>query len=259
MRVRVYKSLVERCMSANTPASSRTIEGLLKANGVQKQVRCKDTPELRIRIAFLYFEEALPEDALLETLREETYNIGARALARIRLKMGIKRKYSIEEYSERHEAYRTIVQRELDKVTARNCSRNLLYAHFKTQQSLQLNLSRDRLYELVRELDPMGVYNRARDVQRRRGEYIVPGPDFVWSIDAHCKLEPYGIQIYAAIDAYSRQILWLYVGISARTLVSVYAQFITAVQQRGAIVRSVPRGFLALALRINVWKRGGSN
>ncbi|KAL6229678.1 hypothetical protein BDW75DRAFT_235014 [Aspergillus navahoensis] len=30
------------------------------------------------------------------------------------------------------------------------------------------------------------------------------GPNFIWSIDGYLKLAPYGIEIYAAIDAYSR-------------------------------------------------------
>jgi hypothetical protein len=31
------------------------------------------------------------------------------------------------------------------------------------------------------------------------------------------KLQPFGIEIYVAIDSYSRYIIWVYIGISART------------------------------------------
>lgn len=89
----------------------------------------------------------------------------------------------------------------------------------------------------MKELDPVGVYNRAQQLQRRRGEYITRGPDWVWSIDAHCKLEQFGIQIYAAIDAYSRHIIWCYVGVTARTMISVFKQFLTAVESRGVTPR----------------------
>jgi hypothetical protein len=82
-------------------------------------------------------------------------------------------------------------------------------------------------------LDPIGVYKRRQDLQRRRGEYVTPGPDFCWSMDGYCKFEEFGIQIYAAIDAYSRMIIWIYVGVSARTMVSVYAQFAEALKIRG--------------------------
>jgi len=56
-------------------------------------------------------------------------------------------------------------------------------------------------------------------------------------MDAHCKLEKFGIQIYAAIDAYSRNIIWVYVGVSARTLISVLKQFAVAVKK----TRRTPR------------------
>ena len=63
--------------------------------------------------------------------------------------------------------------------------------------------NRDRLFAMVKRLDPDGVYRRANDLQRHRGEYIVPGPNQLWLIDDYCKLSFYSIEIYAAIDAYS--------------------------------------------------------
>jgi hypothetical protein len=48
--------------------------------------------------------------------------------------------------------------------------------------------------------------------RKPRGEYIVEGPNAVWSVDGYEKLANWGIQIYAAIDAYSRYIIWFYVG-----------------------------------------------
>jgi hypothetical protein len=56
---------------------------------------------------------------------------------------------------------------------------------------------------MVKELNLEGVERRAKDLQRVRGEYIVLGLDFIWSIDGHDKLAAWGIQIYASIDAYS--------------------------------------------------------
>jgi hypothetical protein len=53
------------------------------------------------------------------------------------------------------------------------------------------------------------------------------------SIDGHCKLSPYGIDIYGAIDGYSRKLIWLYVGVSNQTQVSVAKQFLQAVQEYG--------------------------
>ena len=47
------------------------------------------------------------------------------------------------------------------------------------------------------------------------------------------KLEPCGIEIYAGVDAYSRYIIWVYVGISARTAVSVLSQYLIVLRTTG--------------------------
>ena len=67
-------------------------------------------------------------------------------------------------------------------------------------------------------------------MQRHRGEYIVPGPNYLWSLDGYCKFDRFGFEIYAAIDAYSRYIVWVYVGVSARTSISVLRQYLDTVQ-----------------------------
>jgi hypothetical protein len=77
---------------------------------------------------------------------------------------------------------------------------------------------------------PDAIERRVRNMQRHRGEYIVPGPNFLWSVDGYLKLAPYGIEIYGAIDAYSRYIIWIYVGISGRTAISVLRQYLDTVE-----------------------------
>lgn len=82
----------------------------------------------------------------------------------------------------------------------------------------------------MKSLDPAGVTRRLNDLQRHRGEYIVPGPNYVWSIDGYCKLQHWGIEVYAAMDAYSRYIMWIYIGISCRTAVSVLKQYLDTLE-----------------------------
>jgi hypothetical protein len=60
---------------------------------------------------------------------------------------------------------------------------------------------------MVKLLNLEGVERRAKDLQRVQGEYIVLGPDFIWSIDRHDKLAAWGIQIYARTNAYTRKII----------------------------------------------------
>ena len=47
--------------------------------------------------------------------------------------------------------------------------------------------------------------------RKRRENYIVPGPDWLWCLDGHDKIARYGIKIYGSIDAYSRKTIWFYV------------------------------------------------
>src|SRR5208282_1711669 len=87
---------------------------------------------------------------------------------------------------------------------------------------------------MVKHLNPEGVTARSKgSMTSHRSEYITPGPNFLWSIDAHCKLDWFGFQIYAAIDAYSRYITWIYVGIIAHTAVSVLKQYLDTVEELG--------------------------
>ena len=50
-------------------------------------------------------------------------------------------------------------------------------------------------------------------------------------MDGHDKLSFWGIQIYAAIDAFSRYVTWCYVSISNRTQISVLRQFLEVLQE----------------------------
>lgn len=65
--------------------------------------------------------------------------------------------------------------------------------------------------EITRELDAEGVQLRRRRKLLRR-TYHSPGPGYCWHIDGYDKLKPYGICISAAIDGWSRYILWLVAG-----------------------------------------------
>jgi hypothetical protein len=94
----------------------------------------------------------------------------------------------------------------------------------------KLILTRDTLFGIVKTLDPAGYIRRAHNLHRPpRGEYIVPGPDYLWSIDGHDKLKPWGIEIYGGTDAFARYIVWSFVGISNKTTTSLLVQYLTAI------------------------------
>jgi hypothetical protein len=69
--------------------------------------------------------------------------------------------------------------------------------------------------DALRLFDPEEVARRVPGLRKRRLEnYITAGPDHLWCLDGHDKLAEYGFEIYAALDAYSRKIMWHYCGIS---------------------------------------------
>lgn len=90
-----------------------------------------------------------------------------------------------------------------------------------------------RLFSAVKQVDPVGLALRTTGLHRQRGTYEVPGPNWVWSMDGYCKFEFVGVQIYGAIDAYSRKVLWLYVGVSGRSSVSVCRQYLDFLEETG--------------------------
>ena len=81
-----------------------------------------------------------------------------------------------------------------------------LTRHLRRKYNLQV--TRDTVMKFVRIIDPEGVEcHKRRRLKRRR--YITPGPNFLWHVDGWDKLAHFGIFIHAAVDGFSRRILWL--------------------------------------------------
>ena len=78
--------------------------------------------------------------------------------------------------------------------------------HTLTLEGIQVPRETVRL--IVKELDPEGVKERRARTLRRR-TYRTPGPNYVWHVDGYDKLKPYGFPVHGCIDGYSRKILWL--------------------------------------------------
>lgn len=67
---------------------------------------------------------------------------------------------------------------------------------------------RERVMTHLRELDPEGVESRKKKRLRRR-ECHTKGPNYIWHIDGHDKLKPFGFSIHGCIDGFSRRLIWL--------------------------------------------------
>ncbi|KAK2923019.1 hypothetical protein FoTM2_017261 [Fusarium oxysporum f. sp. vasinfectum] len=109
--------------------------------------------------------------------------------------------------------------------------RRFLQPYLRQQQ--QPWVPRDPLFEMYKIMFPNEVEMRKRMMRRKKGQFLVPGPNYQWCIDGHDKLKAYGFEIYAAIDAYSRNIIWFYVGHSATTALSVLKQYLAACDTYG--------------------------
>ena len=182
---------------------------------------------------------ALNEADILKILHLEGFDIQARTLKYIRHSLGLVYWTTNPVINQaKVEKLLDTLLTELSTSKIEGNGRRMLYTQFMSRGLLisrytpeyirrhQLTPGRDRFFSMYRDLTPQAVQRRLHDLPRYRVAYIAPGPNFLWSIDGCLKLAPYEINIYAGIDAYSRYIIWVYVGISSRTAVSVLHQFL---------------------------------
>lgn len=194
-----------------------------------RQQRTQDTPEVRSVIREEFFIRDSSDAEIIERLRSLGLPISPYGLLRIRQDLGIYRKRTPEQLEAQiRQAVDFMTTPSLSQVLIPRLGRRSLWKHFL--QVAQIPIPQHALYEAFSQLFPEEVARRWQQMRAKRGGFTVPGPNYTWSIDAYCKLQDYGIEIYAGIDAYSRCIAWCYVGISALTARSVFAQYLKIVR-----------------------------
>jgi hypothetical protein len=191
------------------------------------------TDTVRERIEQLYFDHGLSDAKILVSLTNEGFTLTFTAIQTTRKGLNLLRRRNLEDYEAFRQQLRSFFKdnRRTSNEVAR-MGRRYLYTYIRSQY---FNVPRDLTFEVYREFYPNEIVDRRAAVNRRRRGFTVSGPNHTWSINAYLKLEPYGFEVYAAINTYSRFIVWFYVGISARTARNVLAQFITATKDRGYI------------------------
>ncbi|KAE8553419.1 hypothetical protein EYB25_004801 [Talaromyces marneffei] len=224
--------------------SERTINNRLRDWGHwQSQTRYDRTSmhdnALKERIRALFFEAGLEERDLLRTLQREGWNIKPRTLRCLRTSLGLVRRTNdpITRQAQVLEVREDLIN-SIENGQTEGYGRGFLHQYIRQQGHV---ITRDRLFQVYKDISPLSVRRRLLNMQRHKGAYIVPGPNKIWSIDGYLKLANYGIEIYAAIDTYSRYVIWIYIGISARTAVSVLHQFLDTLSSTKAmpeIIRS---------------------
>ncbi|XP_078484142.1 uncharacterized protein LOC144744114 isoform X2 [Ciona intestinalis] len=87
--------------------------------------------------------------------------------------------------------------------------------HQKVRKQHHMNVPRDLVYAIMVELDPDGLEARTPGKKRlKKGHFSSKGPDWVHSLDGHCKLmgfqkSTFPLAVYGCIDTASRNLLWL--------------------------------------------------
>src|SRR5579871_6848719 len=217
------------------PCSKRTLHRRLSAWEVPRRLKKSVvTNELQERIVTLFLLGTSERD-MLRILRQDGFTIEPRRLQRIRREEGIRLLRTTRWMNQADEEaqmvrLQEIVEEELEKGAIEDFGRTHLYYHFRALGHHEVVITQKRLFDAVKRVNPEGVRRRLSQHVRVRKKLRVPGPNFMWSIDAHDKLKKFGFEIYAGIDAYARYITWCYCGVSAHTQFAVFTQYIRVIE-----------------------------
>lgn len=199
-----------------------------------------DVPGIKEFIEFTFFESKQSDAEMKDELETMGYHISLQQIAKFRREMGLRRRHQRLEADDDLEQLRQALRSHpRADILAPRLTKKMLPVFFK--QEFRIPVSRQMAWRFMQENYPDSMLHRVREVARRRGGFLCPGPNYIWSIDAYCKLAHWGIEVYACIDAYSRYIIWGHVGHTAQTQRSVCLQYTDAVRKHGyapLIVRS---------------------
>ena len=102
------------------------------------------------------------------------------------------------------EEVKNAVQKELD-ASAANLGHRRISVSLKKQNIL---VRKEDARKTILELNAEGVQQRKKGKLLRR-KYRNPGPNYVWHIDGHDKLKPFGFSFHGCIDGFIRKLIWL--------------------------------------------------
>jgi hypothetical protein len=212
----------------------RTLERRLQEWGIRRAgvTQVPITDELAERVNYLFHHSLLSDSQIaIKIAEEDGLQTSANQVQEIRLLFGWHRQNVTPTQSTAQQQVTQQCVGELVAGEGRSFGRRwaITYLRRRGHRARQLDVA-----DALRLFDPEGVTRRVPGLRKKRLEnYITAGPDHLWCLDGHDKLAQYGIEIYAAVDAYSRKIIWFYCGSSNRTQLSVLNQYLRAVKARG--------------------------
>lgn len=183
----------------------------------------------------LWQAELRSDDQIAATLRSYNHHISTRTVQEIRLHHGWVRSHRTEDpeaSAARFELAKSAVWEAITTGPGRLYGRNLMWSYLRSQRGLNIRrLDVADALSIIHQFQGRSRALKFRALHRRQANF--PGPNWVWHVDGHTKLQNWGIDIYGAIDGYSRRIIWLWVGPSALSQVCVAKQYLKAIQGYG--------------------------
>ena len=171
-----------------------------------------------------YFLEGLSNSEIIGMLLSmHSITLSLAQLKRILRRLQLKRRVQCDPRV--LEEMLAVIQQEL-----RGSGRCLGYkAMWKRLKLLGICVPRKSVRYALLVLDPNGVNLRKKKRLRRRN-YVNPGPNFCWHVDGNDKSKPFGFAIHAAIDGFSRKIMWLEVGRSNNNPTIITSYYLESVR-----------------------------
>lgn len=189
------------------------------------------TEALVFRIKHYFFNYGFSDQCILRALQREGFRARCRVILQVRMKYGMEQRAQTDQ--EKQESLNraiTFLHEDLEGDPATlGLGKGLLYRHVRRQA--QVMISQRRLYDSYKPTLSSEVAGCRDGSFKQHGAFIVPGPNFLWSLHGYEKLGRVGFQIYCCIDAYSRCIIWFFVGRSATTSIYNLKQYLEAVQR----------------------------
>jgi hypothetical protein len=221
-----FEALIEKLRSRYGIEVSRcTLHNRFQQWGIApKQQRTRLTPELLECLRTAFFETGMNDIDLKRAAEKAGHSVTLSGVVKARLGLGIYRRHTPTQLEARMELLREWFSTERSHENiVRQIGADNLQVHLRQREFF---MPRVPLFEIYREFHADAIRQRRDLLHRRRGGWTTPGPNFMWCIDAYCKLADYGFEVYAAIDAHSRFITWFYCGYTTRCARSVLAQYL---------------------------------
>ena len=98
--------------------------------------------------------------------------------------------------------------------------------------NMGLRIQRQRIRDSISRVDPIGNFDRWAAVIPCL-VYSIPDPNYLWHMDGNLKLVMYGVVLHAAIDGYSRYIIYIEVNVNNRApiVLEAFKRGVEQVQQ----------------------------